>query len=125
MDQYAKQKMNLEFDDTIEYYWDNKYRTGMRTVDSIWDIGEMFQLLKIEKGVATGWAYIEEAHGPDGHSVDHTIKIDMIKNIERNEILDVVVRPLQIKIKEMLNSPHTKRGRAFIEKQISWAFEEE
>ena len=35
----------------------------------------------------------------------------------------VAIRPLQIKMKEMLNSPHNKRGKAFIESQISWAFE--
>ena len=51
------------------------------------------------------------------------IKFDMIKKIERDSQLGAVIVPLQIKIKEMLYSPHNRRGRAFIEKQIDWAFE--
>ena len=51
------------------------------------------------------------------------IKFDMIKKIERDTQLGAVIVPLQIKIKEMLYSPHNRRGRAFIEKQIDWAFE--
>ena len=39
------------------------------------------------------------------------------------ENLIKTILPLQKKIKEMLNSPHNRRGRAFIEKQINWAFE--
>ena len=43
--------------------------------------------------------------------------------IRRNKLLDIVIRPLQIKIKKMLYSPNTRRGRAFIEKSIEWAYE--
>ena len=54
---------------------------------------------------------------------EEDVNIDMIKKIERDAVLEAVIRPLQIKIKEMLNSPHNRRGRAFIENAISWAFE--
>ena len=43
--------------------------------------------------------------------------------IRRNKLLDIVIRPLQIKIKKMLYSPYTRRGKAFIEKSIEWAYE--
>tara|TARA_R110002124_G_scaffold110720_1_gene264220 strand:+ start:87 stop:800 length:714 start_codon:yes stop_codon:yes gene_type:complete len=42
---------------------------------------------------------------------------------KRKERFIKIVRALQIKIKEMLYNPHTRRGRAFIKKQIEWAFE--
>ncbi len=42
---------------------------------------------------------------------------------KRKEKFIKIVRALQIKIKEMLYNPHTRRGRAFIKKQINWAFE--
>ena len=44
---------------------------------------------------------------------------------EYEENLMKAIRPLQIKIKEMLHNPHNRRGRAFILSQIEWAFEEE
>lgn len=53
------------------------------------------------------------------------INFDRIRKIERDTMLDAVIRPLQLKIKEMLYNPNTKRGKAFILNQISWAFEEE
>ena len=46
-----------------------------------------------------------------------------ILEIRRYKLLDIVIRPLQRKIKEMLNSPHNRRGRSFIESEIEWAFE--
>tara|TARA_R110002049_G_scaffold3812_1_gene27818 strand:+ start:205 stop:591 length:387 start_codon:yes stop_codon:yes gene_type:complete len=45
------------------------------------------------------------------------------KTLRRRLAIEKAIRPLQIKMKEMLNSPHNKRGKAFIESQISWAFE--
>ena len=53
------------------------------------------------------------------------INFDRIRKIERDAVLDAVIRPLQLKIKELLYNPNTKRGKAFILNQISWAFEEE
>ena len=53
------------------------------------------------------------------------INFDRIRKIERDAVLDAVIRPLQLKIKEMLYNPNTKRGKAFILNQISWAVEEE
>ena len=156
MNQYAKQKMNLEFGYIMEFYCEEMGGAEERDDGTIEDFKLMFDLLPqaecveefVEEGVVRR-AHHQHVFGPPHHtSYDEAvawkleieaqpqpyynyeylhntnIKIDMIKNIERNEILDVVVRPLQIKIKEMLNSPHTKRGRAFIEKQIEWAFEE-
>ena len=134
--QYAKEKMNLEFGYIMEVYCEYEGSAEDGTIEdfTVW----FDQIPYAEEGregvesamselawaavwgggvVAQSFYNCEYLHNPN-------IKIDMIKNIERNEILDVVVRPLQIKIKEMLYSPHTKRGRAFIEKQISWAFEE-
>ena len=51
------------------------------------------------------------------------INVDMIEKIERDTILDVVVLPLQKKIKEILYDPNTRRGKAFALNNISWAFE--
>ena len=151
--QYAKQKMNLEFGYIMEFYCEEMGGAEERDDGTIEDFKLMFDLLLdewdhveefVEEAVAevaearqkwmsspwaVAWMADLAANPPPYYNYEYlhntNIKIDMIKNIERNEILDVVVRPLQIKIKEMLNSPHTKRGRAFIEKQISWAFEEE
>lgn len=145
MNQYVKQKMNLEFGYHMEFYCEEMCGSEERDDGTIEDFKLMFDLLPapplvlefVAEAVAEARTSYDEAVAwrMDLDAVDipyynyeylhnTNIKIDMIKNIERNEILDVVVRPLQIKMKEMLNSPHTKRGRAFIEKQIEWAFEE-
>ena len=145
MDQYVKQKMNLEFGYHMEYYCEEMCGSADYDDGTIEDFELMFQILPAPPLVlefvagavaeartsydeAVAWRMDLDAVDTPYYNYEYlhnpNIKIDMIKNIERNEILDVVVRPLQIKIKEMLYSPHTKRGRAFIEKQISWAFEE-
>ena len=147
MNQYVKQKMNLEFGYHMEFYCDEMCGSEERDDGTIEDFKLMFDLLPApplvlefvaeavaearQKWMSSPWAVLDMwrvVDRPPYYNYEYlhntNIKIDMIKNIERNEILDVVVRPLQIKMKEMLNSPHTKRGRAFIEKQIEWAFEE-
>tara|TARA_R110002012_G_scaffold58394_1_gene151508 strand:- start:4900 stop:5205 length:306 start_codon:yes stop_codon:yes gene_type:complete len=99
---YVKQILNRELLDTLD-----KQKTGPKT-----DCNRMYDVrLDARKRARRR----RETH----------IRVDIIKNIERDAVLEAVIRPLQIKMKEMLNSPHTRRGKAFIENQISWAFGEE
>ena len=76
--------------------------------------------------VDCGWLRLKDIDCGEPHlyPTDLCYNEEIKRAKERNEILDVVIRPLQRKIKEMLNSPHNRRGVAFIEKQIEWAFEE-
>ena len=121
--------MNLEFGYIMEFYCEEMCGSADYEDGTIEDFDLMFQIVAdTDYDEVVAWMADLAANPPPYYNYEYlhntNIKIDMIKNIERNEILDVVVRPLQIKMKEMLNSPHTKRGRAFIEKQIEWAFEE-
>jgi len=123
MSEFVKQMLNREFTDAVGYTEDSVFSTFSD------NIGLYFELAKSEgedvggtRRVPCPWSV--DAVGEEEYQDGETqIKFDMIKKIERDSQLGAVIVPLQIKIKEMLYSPHNRRGRAFIEKQIDWAFE--
>ena len=112
--------MNREFTDTVDS-WQGDF-SGL--CETIWDDEEERQGFFTEH-LGAGWLEEEDADAQEEENPYHRIKYDMIKKIERDAVLEAAIRPLQIKIKEMLYSPHNRRGKAFIENSISWAFEEE
>ena len=119
---YIKQKLNRNFYDMVEYQtefhngggyddnteknilWDNHYTMCAFFQDTLKFAGAMW---------ADEWT----------EKYDNTLNLTLIKKIERDTILEVVVLPLQKKIKEMLYNPNTRRGKAFALKNIEWAFE--
>ena len=73
-----------------------------------------------------GWGSLEYwTDEAEFYTKGYDVNVDMIKKIERDTVLEAAILPLQKKIKEMLYNPRTKRGRAFILKNIEWAFDEE
>jgi hypothetical protein len=117
---YVKQILNREFLDTLDTHQDQYlgfWNGTPKPTENLFWVDEETKADFFEDTLKAGWI--------DEHDDDHEkdVKVDMIKKIERETVLEAAIRPLQIKIKEMLNSPHNRRGRAFIENAISWAFE--
>ena len=125
MTDFVKQMLNREFTEIVDYTED-----GGGCGPFYDNISQYFEGAKYEGEDEGGtprvpwpWWY-EHGHPYCNEYVwDEThIKFDMIKKIERDAQLGALIVPLQIKIKAMLYSPHNRRGKAFIEKQIDWAF---
>ena len=119
---YIKQKLNRNFYDMVEYQTEEYYGGGYddnTEKNLLWDnhycMCAFFQdTLKVAGAMwADEWT----------EKYDKTLNLTLIKKIERDTILEVVVLPLQKKIKEMLYNPNTRRGKAFALKNIEWAFE--
>ena len=105
MSEFVKQMLNREFTDAVGYTEDSVFSTFSD------NIGLYFELAKSEGEDVGGTRRV-----PCPWSVDAVGE-------EEYQRRETQIVPLQIKIKEMLYSPHNRRGRAFIEKQIDWAFE--
>ena len=128
MTEFVKQMLNRNFTDAVDYTEEAVFPCTHGTFSD--NISQYFELAKSEgemsgfgtRRVPCPWSV--DAVGEEEYQ-EHEIhiKFDMIKKIERYAQLGAVIVPLQIKIKEMLYSPHNRRGRSFIEKQIDWAFE--
>ena len=130
MTEFVKQMLNREFTDAVAYTEEAVFPSVPHTHTFSDNISQYFELAKSEgemsgfgtRRVPCPWSV--DAVGEEEYQDGETqIKFDMIKKIERDSQLGAVIVPLQIKIKEMLYSPHNRRGRSFIEKQIDWAFE--
>ena len=123
---YIKRTMNTEFKDCLDLY---KGCSGSDWFDPEYDREEdEFDFKTYKKFVKQEVGEVDNEYWTQFEYYEYDmnykkINVDMIKNIERDTILDVVVRPIQQKIKEILYNPHTKRGRAFAFKNIEWAFE--
>lgn len=155
MTEYTKQMLNREFIDAVTYTeeeWsrDTEEEDWLRdTEEEEWmsqfteeeglvpwlpqpqfynRISRYFEIIREEgegtRRVPCPWS-VDAVGEEEYQEYEKHIKFDMIKKLERDAVLDAVIRPLQQKFKEMLYNPNTKRGRAFALKNIEWAFEEE
>ena len=132
---FIKRNMNTEFKDALDEF---KGSSGSDWFDPEYDMEEDgFDFKTYKKYVGQGKDYSKVSDAGMEVNKDYwkefgyyeydmnceKINIDMIEKIERDTILDVVVLPLQKKIKEILYDPNTRRGKAFALNNIAWAFE--
>jgi hypothetical protein len=123
MTEFVKQMLNREFTDAVGWLEDQGQWWSPHTFNEY--ISLYFETPKSEGGggylCARPWS-VDAVCEEEYQKGETHIKFVMIKKIEREAQLGAVIVPLQIKIKKMLYSPHNRRGRAFIDKQIDWAF---
>ena len=119
---YIKQKLNRNFYDMVEYQTEEYNGGGYEDnteKNLLWD--DYYTMCAFfQDTLKSGYELWADEWT---EKYDNTLNLTLIKKIERDTILEVVVLPLQKKIKEMLYNPNTRRGKAFALKNIEWAFE--